>query len=46
MDHSPQDPTHQDQDPKRTILLSRADVGVGAPRDKEAIIHPDTYDFL
>ena len=42
MDHPPQDPTHQDQDPKRTILLSRADVG--APRDKEAIIHPDTYE--
>ena len=28
INHSPQDPTYQDQDPKRTILLSRADVAV------------------
>ena len=40
MDHSPQDPTCQDQDSKRMTLLSRSDVAVCTrlPRGKEAII--------
>ena len=41
MEHSPQDPTRQDQDPKRMILLSCTDVAAcmyPATRAKEVII--------